>query len=211
MGQRTQIIIVEDVIDMPTMRGYRYVTAHYDQWGYGRPVLFDLLYAASKLNTGAYLCPHSYEGDLQKLNAYRYRNLLHHSWGLKDSVNGKVRQLDLNEKGNAGANKTAMDFVKLFDRFDNNNGGAILWVVHCEGSDYRTKSSFGYGCLVGSEDSVNSFAGLVDANTYMHKSNPSLATPEFIKLVNDGLNYLQVGLLNDDDTIIKAVLELQEE
>lgn len=211
MGQRTQIIIVEDVIDATTRTGYRYVTAHHDQWGYGRPVLFDLLYASSKLNTGSYLCPHSYEGDLKKLNAYKYRTFLLHSWGLKESVTGRVRQLDLNGNGNAEARKTAMDFVKLFDRFDNNNGGAILWVVHCEGADYRTKTSIGYGCLIGAEDSVNAFAGLVDANTYMHKCNPSLATPEFIKMINDCLKYLQVELLNDDDTVIKAEQEAQEE
>ena len=201
MGQRTQIVVVEDVIDEAKNNGYRFVTAHHDQWGFGRPVIFDLLYLTSKLATGSYLCPRDYDSEFKKRNAYGCRPLLHHGYGLQDEVDGKCIDLDLNGKGNKEANKTAGDFISMFDMFDNNNGGAVLWIVHLQKANYQTETSVAYGCLLGGEDSENPFAGYVDAVTYMKRTNSQLASKDFLDLIKRSFKYFDLALINEDDTI----------
>ena len=205
MGQRTQLIVVEDVINEDENTGYRYVTAHHDQWGFGRPVIFDILALCSKLSTGSYLCPHDYERDAKDIDVYAYRTLLHHNYPLKDEVPGKSVNLNLNGKGNKEANKTAMDFVEMFDSFDNNNGGALLWIVHLQGSNYHTQTSVAYGCLLGGEDSENPFAGIVDAITYMKQTNRQIVDGDLIALIKSSFKYFELSLIDEDDSIKKII------
>ena len=200
MGQRTQIVVVEDVINEAENSGYRFVTAHHDQWGFGRPVIFDLLYLTSKIATGSYLCPRDYDAS-KEIGAYPFRQLLHHSFPLKDEVDGKLIPLDLNGKGNDEANKTASDFISMFDMFDNNNGGAVLWIVHYQLSNYHTQTSVAYGCLLGGEDSENPFSGYVDAVTYLKRTNSQLATKDFLSLVRSSFKYMDVTLLDENETV----------
>lgn len=209
MGQRTQIIIVEDTIEEGKNKGDRFITAHHDQWGYGRPVIFDILYLISKISTGASLCPQSYDSDYKSGDAYKRRQLLHHNCPLDYEAPGKRIEIDLFNKADKELNKSAMDFVEMFDMFDNNNGGAVLWIVHKRRADFRKETAAACGFLIGPEDSENAFAGYVDAVTYMKKVSPQLATKEFNKLINDSFKYFGVSLMDPDETL-KKILENKE-
>lgn len=205
MGQRTQIIIVEDIIDLKKQTGSRWVTAHHDQWGYGRPVVFDILALGGKLATGSFLCPYWESDKAEQSDVYKYRTLLHHNSALKEcDVNQLSGALNLLNKSTESEKKaedmTAMDFVGHFDEFDNNNGGAVLWIVHAR-KEYTHTINFKYGCLLGGEDSDNPFAGFIDMFTYVKRTNPRVLTPDFVNYVESGMRLFEMSLLDEDDTL----------
>lgn len=213
MGQRTQIVVVEDVVH-ENGSGYRFVTAHHDQWGYGRPVLFDILNIASKVSTGSYFSPRDYSKDnaLPDGDVYEYRTLLHHNCPLKevDEVGELCGTFDLTDKSTDvkdSCDKTALDFTYLFDHFDNNNGGAVVWIVHKEKA-YRHKTIIKYGCLIGPEDSDHAFEGFVDGLTYLRKVNPDCYEKSFTNMFNSAIKYFGVRLLDEDDTVKSIIKEM---
>lgn len=202
MGQRTQIVLVEDVLFDGDDIGYRYVTAHHDQWGYGRPVLFDVMAIFNKISTGAYMCPRFYSADGVRLteDAYKQRTLLHHcspcDMELEDIYNGGV----MLRKGDSEWTKSGVDFIQLFDYFDNNNGGAVVWIVH-KNKDYHYETYGSYGCLIGPEDSDTPFEGFVDGLTYLRKVNKDMADESFVNYWKGFTSYYKPSLLYVHDTL----------
>ena len=204
MGQRTQIIVVHDLINRGRAPDIRLATAHHNQWGYGRPVCADLVGLFISGVCGK-LTPYIYdkltEQDIQ--NTWEQRRLLTHGYAehaiddfkLSGKLTPKAKQL------------TAMQLTEPFTHFDNNNGGALFWCIEdCKHSVVL----FYYGCMLGPEESNNPFGCFIDGGTYIKKVNPQDWALEFVPFFEQAVKHFKVRLLKEDDTFESLVKNIKE-
>ena len=214
MGQRTQIIIVHDVVNpKKDVLSFRSVTAYHNQWGFGRPVCIDIIGFYLKCLTGIKLDPYMFRNDQfdkQKVidASYQLRTPLTHLYPIKDvdEVNNYTKVLSKKDM-----DVPAMEFVKLFDYFDNNNGGALIWAVdYCiDGSLCNQKQLVKYGCLLGGEETDNPFSAFIDGETYMNTVNPADYVKAFFPLWRECVKELDMRVLKETDTTLSIIEEIK--
>ena len=201
MGQRTQIIVVHDIVHpiKSATPSIRLVSAHHNQWGFGRPVCLDicglvLKTICGKLSPYMFNCKTNQDVLREMENMYSMRTMLTHL--CTERVIEKKKWSGIltptREK------MTAYDFTYGFDLMDNNNGGAVFWVV--EDAEKRTLT-MSYGCVFGPEDCDTPFAGFVDGATYIKKVNPQDYALDFIPYFENTINTFDVKLLSETDTV----------
>lgn len=157
MGQRTQILLINDLIGDGIFT--RASNLYHCQWGYGRPLVLDaasLIAGCATGKTTSWLRMHAIS---DKLNQAAPFTPLHHN----SFVEHKIMSLPNEDT------KLDMDKVKEYlSEQDNNNGAFVLHTVqNCEAF---TQDGCYYGFLAGYEEDVNAFtkeAPILDAQEYL--------------------------------------------
>lgn len=182
MGQRTGIILVQDVVRPE--KTIRMVSVRYSQWGFGRPVVMDVMSALLAFDTGKMLTGSFGENVID--NSGKSLPLTHHNVTVSTEIdNLKLDTLpSLNLK----------DFISCFNCMDNNNGGAIVWNIIKD--DLR--KSF-YCFLAGPEDDPTAFTSncaLLDEFAYLTIANACEIT-KIQKLFKQVVKYTGASLISD--------------
>lgn len=158
MGQRTQILLVNDLFNQG--KHTRAFNLYHCQWGYGRPLVLDaasLIAGCATGKTTSWLRWKTLQPG--KLNEPSPFTPLHHN----SFEEHKIMSLPNEDT------KLDMDKVKEYlSEQDNNNGAFVLHTVqHCEAF---TQNGCYYGFLAGYEEDVNAFtkeAHILDAQEYL--------------------------------------------
>lgn len=145
MGQRTQILLVNDLIDDGVFT--RAFNLYHCQWGYGRPLVLDaasLIAGCATSKTTSWL---RWQALSDKQNEPSPFTPLHHN----SFVENKTINLT-NEN-----TKLDMDKVKEYlGQQDNNNGAFVLHTVQNYDAA-TTEYSYYYGFLAGDEEDAHAF------------------------------------------------------
>lgn len=158
MGQRTQILLVNDLIDQG--KHTRAFNLYHCQWGFGRPLVLDaasLIAGCATGKTTSWLRWKTLQqGELNEPSPF---TPLHHN----SFVEHKIMSLPNEDT------KLDMDKVKEYiGQQDNNNGAFVLHTV--QNCDAFTQNGCYYGFLAGYEEDVNAFtkeAPILDAQEYL--------------------------------------------
>lgn len=175
MGQRTQILLINDLIDEGKIT--RASNLYHCQWGYGRPLVLDAASliagcATGKTTSWLRLLPYTDKPD----KSAPFAPLHHNSF-----VEHKIMNLTKKDT------KLNMDKVKEYiGRQDNNNGAFVLHTV--QNCDNETQEySYYYGFLAGDEEDAHAFtkeSPVLDALEYLMLFMPnrlSVCKPDAVK------------------------------
>ena len=176
MGQRTQILLINDLIDEGKIT--RASNLYHCQWGYGRPLVLDAASLIAGCATGKTTSWLRMRPFTDKPNEATPFTPLHHN----SFVESKI--INLTKKDT----KLNMDKVKEYiGRQDNNNGAFVLHTVQQYCDFEITKSSYYYGFLAGDEEDAHAFtkeSHVLDALEYLMLFMPnrlSVCKPEAVK------------------------------
>lgn len=159
MGQRTQILLINDLIDEGKIT--RASNLYHCQWGYGRPLVLDAASliagcATGKTTSWLRLLPYTDKPD----KSAPFAPLHHNSFVEHEIMNLTKKETKLN-----------MDKVKEYiGQQDNNNGAFVLHTVQQYCDFEITKSSYHYGFLAGDEEDAHAFtkeSRVLDALEYL--------------------------------------------
>lgn len=214
MGQRTQIILVSDVIHEDKNNiSYRVATAHHCQWGFGRPVCMDIISAYMRFSTGADFVSWSVKNNNGELytpkklvnECLHYRPFMCHNSPVEDASISKLSR----ELKPSDYKLTAIQLGSYLMEMDNNNGGALLWhVKYMRKGTYNYEEILKYGCLFGPEDTDHPCECLVPGTTYMQLVGDKELTTPFIKFFREAERHFDMKLLKNQDTLESLLEEL---
>lgn len=176
MGQRTQILLINDLIDEGKIT--RASNLYHCQWGYGRPLVLDAASLIAGCATGKTTSWLRMRPFTDKPNEATPFTPLHHN----SFVESKIINLHITDT------KLNMDKVKEYiGRQDNNNGAFVLHTVQQYCDFEITKSSYYYGFLAGDEEDAHAFtkeSHVLDALEYLMLFMPnrlSVCKPDAVK------------------------------
>lgn len=191
MGQRTGIVLVQDFVRPNNV--IRTVSVRYSQWGFGRPVVMDVMSALLAFDTGKMLMGTFGENGIDASGATF--PLTNHNV----TVSTEIDNLNVANLGLLNLN----DFIQGFTCMDNNNGGAIVWNIRK--GNYN--KSF-YCFLAGPEDDPMAFTSncaLLDEFAYLTIANACEIT-KMQKLFKQVVKYTGASLINNRKATTQTLL-----